>query len=66
MDYLGDEDSKAYAAVSEAAPYGNDVTTKQIECIGHVQIRMGKRLRELKKNKNKKLHDENALGSKNR
>jgi len=47
LEYLGDGDSKAHPAVCESRPYGNTNITK-IECIGHVQKRMGRRLKALK------------------
>ncbi|ELU04515.1 hypothetical protein CAPTEDRAFT_218535 [Capitella teleta] len=40
VNYLGDGDSKAFAAVRDAAPY----PVNKLECCGHVQKRMGKRL----------------------
>ena len=44
--YLGDGDSKSFATVSKAAPpvYGTDCQVEKLECCGHVQKRMGKRL----------------------
>lgn len=45
--FLGDGDSKAYKCVIESKPYG-DVKIKKVECVGHVQKRMGTRLRKLK------------------
>lgn len=44
-DYYGDGDSKAYPTVKDI--YGTDSVTK-LECIGHVQKRVGSRLRKLK------------------
>lgn len=38
--YLGDGDSKAYLAVAETMPY----EIEKLECCGHIQKRMGKRL----------------------
>ncbi|GFT50202.1 uncharacterized protein TNCV_3622571 [Trichonephila clavipes] len=64
--YLGDEDSKAYKAVLESKPY-KDVTIEKLECVGHVEKRMGTRLRALKlKLKGKKLEDKKSLGGRNR
>ncbi|GFU55050.1 uncharacterized protein TNCV_425571 [Trichonephila clavipes] len=45
--YLGDGDSKAYKAVLESKPY-KDVNIEKLECVGHVEKRMGTRLRALK------------------
>lgn len=55
--FLGDGDSKAYNSVVAARPYGDKIITK-LECVGHVQKRMGTRLRKLKLSlSNKKLSD---------
>lgn len=48
--YLGDGDSKAYNEVVKSQPYGTDCQVQKLECIGHVQKRMGSRLRQLKVN----------------
>ncbi|GFX70536.1 uncharacterized protein TNCV_875101 [Trichonephila clavipes] len=64
--YLGDGDSKAYKAVLESKPY-KDVNIEKLECVGHVEKRMGTRLRALKlKLKGKKLEDKESLGGRNR
>ena len=49
-NYIGDGDSKTYSAIKNAEPYENLVVKKK-ECIGHVQKRMGTRLRNVKKAK---------------
>jgi len=41
LNYLGDGDSKAFSAVKDAMPYGPDTTIEKLECVGHVQKRMG-------------------------
>lgn len=65
--YLGDGDSKGFAAIEEMSPYGNDCEIKKLECIGHIQKRMGTRLRKLKSdNKGIVLSDGLKLGGKNR
>lgn len=64
FEYLGDGDSKAYTAVCESRPYG-DTTIEKLECIGHVQKRMGSRLSVLKV-KRKKLPNEKFLRGKGR
>lgn len=62
VKYLGDGDSKAYKTVCESKPYG-DVAIEKLECVGHMQKRMGRRLRNLKKEmKGKKLSDGKSLG----
>ncbi|GFU63431.1 uncharacterized protein TNCV_44771 [Trichonephila clavipes] len=64
--YLGDGDSKAYKAVLESKPY-KDVNIEKLECVGHVEKRMGTQLRALKlKLKGKKLEDKKSLGGRNR
>lgn len=61
--YLGDGDSKGYLRVVESKPYGNEVDIQKIECIGHVQKRMGCRLRKLKKDLvGVKLSDGKGIG----
>lgn len=47
-EFLGDRDSKAHKLIVEQAVYG-DVEVKKLECVGHVQKRLGSRLRSLKK-----------------
>ena len=46
--YVGDSDSRSYARVVEPAPYG-DIEIKQMGCVGHIQNRMGTKLRNLRK-----------------
>ena len=45
-EYLGDGDTKSFGAVKDT--YGPNSVIKK-ECVGHVQKRVGKRLRDLKK-----------------
>ena len=64
--YIGDGDSKGFNAVSQAKPYGDTDVIKD-ECIGHVQKRVGKAFRELKKKLGSdKLEDGKPLCGKNR
>lgn len=49
IKYLGDGDCKAFMAVKEAKPYGESIEVTKLECIGHVQKRMGTRWKRLKK-----------------
>ena len=63
--YIGDGDSKAYEDVAEAKPY-KDLEVVKGECIGHVQKRVGSRLRNLKATKTEKLSDGKPLGGKGR
>ena len=64
--YIGDGDSKGHKRVTEANPYG-DVAVVKDECIGHVQKRVGKGLRDLKaKLRSEKLSDGKPLCGKGR
>ena len=47
-EYLGDGDSKSYKEVCEADPYGKPI--KKLEWIGHIQKRVGRKLRNLNDN----------------
>lgn len=61
--YLGDGDSKGYKVVCDSKPYGENIAVEKLECIGHVQKRLGSRLRKLKKDMSgKKLSDGRGLG----
>lgn len=67
VEYLGDGDSKGFQAVCEAKPYGSEVKIKKIECVGHIQKRMGRYLLELCKSlKGQKLDDGKPIGGKGR
>ena len=58
VEYIGDGDCRGHSNVVAAASYGPDVNIVKLECIGHVQKRVGSRLRELvKKHSGKKLSD---------
>ncbi|KAJ8869585.1 hypothetical protein PR048_028577 [Dryococelus australis] len=39
VQYLGDEDSKGFAAVLQNKPYGNNVNITELEGVGHLQKR---------------------------
>ena len=65
--YVGDGDSKAYHTIAEEKPYGDCFEIKKYECIGHIQKRLGKNLRNLKsKTGKKKLADGKTIGGKGR
>ena len=67
VNYTGVGDTKSYKSVSESEPYGPGVTIKKIECVGHVQKRMGTNLRKKKKDiAGQKLSDGKTIGGKNR
>ena len=66
-DMLGDSDSSTYSAILESKPYGEDCIPSKLECIGHVQKRVGSRLRRLKSsNKGRKLSDGKGISGKGR
>ena len=46
VGYIGDGDTKAHQSVVESAPYDN-CPIEKLKCVGHVQKRMGTRLRSL-------------------
>lgn len=47
--YIGDGDASTHKNIVDAKPYGDELTVAKRECVGHVQKRMGTRLRNLKK-----------------
>ena len=64
---VGDGDSSTHSAVVESKPYGEDCIPSKLECIGHVQKRVGSRLRRLNNsNKGRKLSDGKCLSDKGR
>ncbi|GFU40489.1 uncharacterized protein TNCV_1208481 [Trichonephila clavipes] len=65
--YIGDGDSKTFLSIAKKEPYGDSVPIVKIECVGHVQKRMGSRLRKLKALRGKKkLSDGKTIGGKGR
>ena len=63
--YIGDGDSSAFLTVVNSKPYEN-LTPEKGECIGHVQKRVGTRLKKLKKSCKEKLSDGKTLNGKGR
>ena len=63
---VSDGDSKAFKAVSESQCYGENFTIEKMDCVGHVQKRMGKRLSNLKSITKGKLQDGKTIGGKGR
>ena len=62
VNYLDDGDSASFKSVQDCKPYGEDCALTKLECIGHVQKRVGSRLRKLKTNyKGKKLSEGKGL-----
>ncbi|GFU34495.1 uncharacterized protein TNCV_1992371 [Trichonephila clavipes] len=55
--------SKTFSSITASNPYGEDITVSKIECVGHVQKRMGTRLRKLKQ-MSSKLSDGKSIGGK--
>ena len=49
MDYIGDGYSSSFQEVENSKPYGSDILIRKLECIGHVQKRVGSRSRNLRK-----------------
>lgn len=58
-NYIGDGDSKTYKAILDINPYDDELTVIKSECVGHVEKRMGTRLRNVKKTQ--KLGDKGKL-----
>ena len=66
VEFLGDGDSKAHKKLVEEAVYG-EVVVEKLECVGHVQKRLGSRLRSLKKRQGKTpLEDRKSIGGQGR
>ena len=66
VDFVGDGDCSSHRDVVKSKPYGETVVRK-VECVGHIQERMGGRLGRKKKDlKVKKLADGKTTGGRNR
>ncbi|KAK3758696.1 hypothetical protein RRG08_056736 [Elysia crispata] len=64
--FIGDGDTNSFKTVSESKPY-KEIAVEKIECVGHVQKRMGTRLRKLKNvMSGKTLSDGKKIGGKGR
>ena len=63
---ISDGDSKAYGKVFEMNVYGEDVQIKKLDCVGHVQKCMGKRLLNLKSVTKGKLADAKTIRGRGR
>ncbi|GFT76239.1 uncharacterized protein TNCV_564331 [Trichonephila clavipes] len=67
VQYLGDGDSKGFLRAQESNIYGDEFPVEKLECIGHVQKRMGARLRALKNNlKSTKLSGNKPISGRGR
>ncbi|XP_065069807.1 uncharacterized protein LOC135694862 [Rhopilema esculentum] len=65
--FIGDGDSSTFSCVSNAKPYGEHISIEKKECVGHVQKRLGSRLRKLKVSYGKKkLGDGKTIGGRGR
>ena len=65
--FIGDGDTKSYKTVHDLQPYGPDKLVQKMECVGHVQKRVGNSLRKLKKEMaGKKLADGQKLSGRGR
>ena len=65
--YIGDGDSSSFQVVESAKPYGDEVKIEKLECIGHIQKRVGTRCRELRKAlKGTKLSDGKGISGRGR
>lgn len=49
VKYIGDGDTKTFKGILDIDPYDGDPLVQKKECVGHVQKRMGARLRKAKK-----------------
>ena len=66
LQFLGDGDSKAHNLLVQENVY-DDVEVAKLECVGHVQKRLGSRLRSLKKRLGTtRLPDGKGIGGKGR
>ena len=66
VEFLGDGDNKSYKVLVDEAVYG-DVEVTKLECVGHVQKRLGSRLRSLKKRTGQaRLADGKGIGGRGR
>ena len=67
LNYKGDGDTNLFLKVFEAKPYEEALIPISLECVGHVQKRMGTRLRKLRNDyKGKKLGDNKPISGKGR
>lgn len=67
VSYIGDGDTRSHKAVCNVEPYGKDIVITKLECVGHVQKRMGYQLRKKKQElKGVILEDGKKISGKNR
>ena len=74
INYIGDGDSKSYSDIVAKDPYNGKCVghiqmenyNGKLECVGHIQKRVGARLRKLKSNSKSNLSDGKPIGGKGR
>lgn len=64
--YEGDGDSKSFQHVVCLKPYGNATTIENLECLRHIQKRMGARLHSMHSKNKTVLEDGKKLSGKSR
>ena len=65
--YIGDGDTESFKKVVDSKPYGHDLKPIKLECVEHVQKRLGTRLRKLRNDmKGKVLSDGERINRKER
>ena len=63
VDFVGDGDCSSYGDVVKSKPYGVETVVRKVEYVGHIQKRMGGRLKRKKRDlKGKKLTDGKTIG----
>ena len=66
LHYIGDGDTCSFLQVCESKPYG-ELIPEKLECVGHIQKRLGTRLRKLRNDlKGKKLEDGKMISGRGR
>ena len=66
-NYIGDGDSSSFNKVVQSKPYGETFIINKLECVGHIQKRLGCRLRTLGKTyKGKKISVGKGISGKGR
>ena len=63
---VSDGDSKAFSSIASSNPYGDEHPVKKLDCMGHVQKRMGKALITLKRTTKGNLADGKPIGGRGR
>ncbi|GLH09844.1 Uncharacterized protein GBIM_14881 [Gryllus bimaculatus] len=67
INFIGDGDARTFKAMVDLKPYRSNLPITKLECVGHVQKRMGTILRKMKEEyKGKTLTDGKKISAKNR